>query len=223
MYRIHALEIWIRHLATQVPLEVFVFVGSFLEEIIGPIPSTLVMTTAGALARFDGKTLLYVFWLAVIGNLGKTLATYVFYFLGDKLEDVTIKKFGRFLKLRHEDVENIGMRFGKSHWQDGGVLFLVRLMPFFPTTIVSIACGIIKMDLRVYLFATFFGNFGKDLIYVYSGYAGFQVIRRFFHQAEGARWWIGIGLILVALGLLYLYREHGSKLFSSLRNHLWKK
>ncbi|OGM24943.1 hypothetical protein A2627_03180 [Candidatus Woesebacteria bacterium RIFCSPHIGHO2_01_FULL_39_28] len=41
----------IKTLANTTPLDLFVFVGPILEEIIAPIPSPLVMTTAGTLAH----------------------------------------------------------------------------------------------------------------------------------------------------------------------------
>lgn len=215
MHWIKAIEQWLEVLATLMPLDLFVFVGSLIEELIGPIPSTLVMTTAGVLAHLDGRTLVYVAWLALLGSLGKTLGTYVYYIIGDKLEDKLVKKYGGFFGLQHEEIEKIGKRFGSHHWKDGGVLFLLRAIPFFPTIPVSIACGVIKMDWRVYLWATYLGTLLKDFVYVYSGFAGVVAMRRLLRDVIEIHQELNLFIIVLGIGflvLLYWQRHHGVRL-----------
>lgn len=211
--------------AVQVPLEWFVFAGSFLEEVVSPIPSALIMGTAGSMALLKGETLWYLVWLAVVGNIGKTLGAWLYYFLGDKLEDLLIRPINRLLGIRHEEIENIGRRFTGHHWKDGGALFLLRVIPFFPSTPVSVAAGIIKMDLRVYLSVTYAGNFIKDLFYVYAGYAGLAALHRIWRTLEPIK--LGVD-ILVALGIagflffLYVHRGKGKRLLERCRGFFQK-
>ena len=75
-------------------------------------------------------------------------------------------------ELGDADVERVGKRFTGHHWKDGGLLFLIRAVPFMPTTPFSVASGIFKMDIRVFLAATLSGYFVKDLGYVLAGYFG---------------------------------------------------
>lgn len=202
------------------PLDFFVFVGSIIEELIGPIPSTLVMTTAGVLAHLDGRTLVYVAWLALLGSLGKTLGASVYYVIGDKLEDKIVNRYGGIFGLRHEEIENIGKKFGKHHWKDGGILFLLRAIPFVPSVPVSIACGVIKLDWRVYLWATYFGTLLKDFVYVYSGFAGVIAIRRLLRDVIEIHQELNLLLILgliVLLSVIYWQRHHGLRLARYLR------
>ena len=119
MHWLATLEHWVKYYALHVPLEVFVFVGSFLEEVISPIPAALIMGTAGSLALMKGETLWYLLLLAALGNLGKTLGAWLYYLLGDKLEDAFIHKATKWFGVRHEDLENIGKRFVGHHWKDG--------------------------------------------------------------------------------------------------------
>ena len=65
----------IKTLAYTSPLDVLAFIGSFMEEIIAPIPSPLVMTTAGTLAHTQNHTKRYLFWLAMDASMGKTIAS----------------------------------------------------------------------------------------------------------------------------------------------------
>src|SRR3990167_5973603 len=98
----------IKTLATTIPLDVFAFIGSFLEEIIAPIPSPLVMTTAGTLAHTQNHTLLYLFWLALAASLGKTIASWLYYVLADKSEDLVLTRFGKYVGVSHNEIESIG-------------------------------------------------------------------------------------------------------------------
>ncbi len=206
----------VKYYAFHMPLEVFVFFGSFLEEVISPIPSALIMGTAGSLALMQGETLWYLLLLAAVGNLGKTLGSWCYYLLGDKLEDLFIPKATKWFGIRHEDLESIGKRFVGHHWKDGGVLFLLRLLPPFPTTPVSVVAGIIKMDIRVFLVATYAGNFFKDLLYLYIGYAGIAKLHTLWRHVESVKILFDIAVVVgfvILLFILYTERGRGRELY----------
>jgi len=214
MHWLNAIEHFVRVYATEVPLPWFVFIGSFFEEVVSPVPAALIMGIAGSLALVDGRTLWYLMLLALIGNLGKTLGAWLYYFLGDKLEDLLVRPITKYLGIRHEDIESIGARFVGHHWKDGGVLFLLRLLPPFPTTPVSLAAGIIKMDLRVFLIATYAGNFFKDLLYLYAGYAGLAKLHTLWRKIEAVKFGVDIlvaFLIIAFLLFLYFHRGRGQR------------
>lgn len=205
-----SLEHLVKYGALHLPLEAFVFLGSFLEEVVSPIPSALIMGVAGSVALMREEPLWFLLLLAAIGNVGKTLGAWFYYFLGDKLEDLFIPKAKKWFGISHQDLENIGKRFVGHHWKDGGVLFLLRLLPPFPTTPVSITAGIIKMDLRVFLLATYAGNFFKDLLYLYIGYAGIAKLHTLWRHIDDVKLVVDVAvLLIIALFLFILYTERG--------------
>lgn len=221
MHFLRAIEQFVMIYATTVPLPWFVFVGSFLEEIISPIPSALIMGTAGSLALLDGNTFWYLFLLAFVGDLGKLIGAWFYYFLGDKLEDIFVKPMTKYFGIKHEDIENIGKRFSGHHWKDGGILFLIRLIPPFPTTPVSLACGIIKMDVKVFLLATYAGNFIKDIAYLYIGYAGFASLHSIWHRIHRVKFGVDIAVALVIISFflfLFFHQGRGKKFIESCKN-----
>ncbi len=222
MHFFSTVEQLVKYYALHMPLEAFVFVGSFLEEVISPIPSALIMGTAGSLALVHNEALWYLLVLAAVGNLGKTLGAWFYYFLGDKLEDLLMNKIARWFGIKHQDIENISKRFVGHHWKDGGVLFILRLLPPFPTTPVSITAGIIKMDLRVFLLATYLGNFFKDLLYLYIGYAGLAKLHTLWRNIEHLKGIVSLAVILFIGAILFiLYTERGRG--RMLYHHLAKK
>lgn len=170
----------IKNLANTIPLEVFAFVGSFMEEIIAPIPSPLVMTTAGMLAHTQNHTLLYLFWLALAASAGKTIASWLYYVVADKTEDLILTRFGKFIGISHKEVESIGKHFNGT-WRDDVFLLVVRALPIMPTSLVSVVCGFIKLNMRTYLQSTFVGYFIRSFIFLYLGYTGMAT----YGNAEG--------------------------------------
>jgi membrane protein DedA with SNARE-associated domain len=161
---------YMEEVAHYVPLELYVLLGSFIEEVLAPIPSPLVMTLAGTLANSQNQPLIIIFWLAVLGATGKTLGAWVLYFLADKMEDVFVPRFGKFFGITHKDIENIGAKLDGS-WKDNLFLFVARAIPVIPSAPVSLVCGLIKLNKKTYLTSTFAGTYVKDLMYLYLGYA----------------------------------------------------
>lgn len=184
-------------LANTVSVELFVFLGSFIEEVIAPIPSPVVMTLAGTIAHAQQQPVFYLLLLAIIGAVGKTIGSYLLYMLADKLEDVVLSKFGRFFGLSHAEVEKFGQHF-KGNYKDELIIFFTRAIPIVPTAPVSIICGAIKIPLRSYLVAGFFGLLIRNLFYLYLGYAGLASYQSIIGQLDSVE---SVMTITLALGL----------------------
>ena len=217
-----AIEQWLHVFITAVPLPWFVFVGSALEEIISLIPATLVMGLAGSVALLEGHGIFYLMMLAFIGNIARLGGAYFYYWLGDKLEDILVPYMKRFLGIGHEEIEGIGQRFNGKHFQDGLVLFAMRATPFFPVTITSIACGVIKMNMQVFLLASFLGNFCKDFLYLFIGYVGLASLSQLWQSIQEYKPYVddGVGLSIVGLFIgLYLFRGKGRKFVRYVKKH----
>ncbi len=177
---------WLQAFAQQVPLELFVFVGGIVEEVIAPVPSPLVATLAGGIAKEQGYGWPALFLVCAIGVLGKTIGAYLFYVIIDKFEDVLTPRFGKFLGVSHEEIETFGKRFGGG-WKDGVVLFLIRSIPMMPSTPVSMACGLVKLRTRTFLLATYCGFLLREMFFMVLGYSGIAAagLLAGFSSAEG--------------------------------------
>lgn len=197
--------------AKSTPLGVFVVIGSLLEEIIAPIPSPLVGATAGSIAFTQQKGVPYLFLIGLLAALAKTFGCWIFYFVGDKAEDILTSKFGKFFGISHKEIEKIGAMFNGTS-KDEIILAFVRSIPIMPTTPVSVACGFIKMNLKSYLGATFVGNYIRGMIFIFMGYAGLSTFTSMLNGMSSVESLINI-LIVVALagvlGYVYYNRQKG--------------
>lgn len=203
MHSFHQIELLVKAYATLLPLDIFVCIGSFLEESIPPIPAPLIMTTAGSLSLSQGHGWIFLVWLAVAGSLGKLFASWIYYVLGDTFEDVVVGKYGKFIGIDHRDVESIGKKF-QGGWRDDIGLFLFRAVPIFPSVSVSIVCGIIRLRMRSFLVATFLGTVVKNLLYLYAGYGGMAAVGYLSHRIHNAHFWIGV-VIVGAFGASFFF------------------
>lgn len=201
----------LEQLASYIPLPWFVFLGALIEEIIAPIPSPIVMTLAGSLAASQSAPAIYLLVLGLIGAIGKTLGSYLVYYVADKAEDILLTKFGKLLGVSHKEVESIGRHLNKGR-RDDIVLFLLRAIPIVPTAPVSIVCGLIKLNKRTYIVSTFFGTLVRNAIYLYFGYTSIEALESI---NEGFDSWESLGYVIIALLLAlilaYSYMQRGKK------------
>lgn len=198
---------WLEGLAQEVPVAWFIAVGAFVEELVAPIPSPLVMTLGGSIAKSQDSGMLTLLLLAIIGAAAKTLGSFIIYFISDKAEDIIITKFGKFFGVSHDDTEGLGKFFGKGVRDDVAV-FLLRALPIMPTAPVSVIAGLIKLDLKTYLGATFLGLIVRNLIYLYLGYTSVQALESL---SEGLDSLEKIGYLILAVffgvAVLWMYRK----------------
>lgn len=196
--------------ATKIPLELFAFLGSIIEEIIAPIPSPFIMTLAGSIAKAQEQTLFYLVILAVFGALGKTVASWILYIIGDKAEDIIIKKYGKFFGVTHKEVESIGKFFHKN-WKDNILLFVARAIPIVPSAPVSLVCGVIKLNLKTYVVSTFFGTIVRNFLYLYVGFIGlssFEDVMGGLDSLESITKIVLVLAIMGGIGWAYYYRKN---------------
>ena len=200
----------LENFARAVPVEAFVFVGSLVEEIIAPIPSPFVMTLTGSLVQAQDFGAIYLLWAATLGAIGKTLGAWFLYFVADKAEDVIIPRFGKFFGVSHKDVETIGGKF-TGGWKDFTALLVIRSLPIMPSSPVSIVCGLIRLNMKVFILATFIGSIIRNMAYLYIGYGGLDSYKSITSGLDTGET-IGkvIFLVLLAAGIFWAYKKRGS-------------
>ena len=202
----------LEQLAEHVPVELFAFVGSFIEELIAPIPSPAVMTLSGSMVAGGGSPFWYLFVIAIIAAVGKTIGAIILYIVADKAEDIVMTRIGRYIGITHEQVEQIGARF-KGTPRDYLTLLLIRSAPIIPSAPISLLCGLIGIPKKLFLISTFFGTIARDFIYLYIGFTGLGAAEQIIEGIEGTSSIITIilGVIgLAAFGYI-IYRKYSKK------------
>lgn len=200
-----AFSVFLTSLAYVLPLELFVFIGSFIEEILAPIPSVLITTLAGSLALAKGYGWLGLLWLALLASLGKSIGCAILYVIADKAEDFLLVRIGPKIGITHAEVERIG-KFFTGGIRDYLILIVIRALPLSPSLPISVFAGIIKIPFALYNIATVIGNLIRSLLFIAVGYTGLSAYQSLMHQANSLESLIQIGLAaFLGVFILYIY------------------
>lgn len=193
------INLWLQQIAQDTRLEVFVVVGSFIEEIVGPIPSPFIMTTAAIIAKEQN----YPFWelllIISLGAFAKTLMAMLGYFVADKASFLVVGKWGKYIGINREDVEGWGKML-KGKWWDDLLLLSLRAIPIFPTLLVTLACGFVKYPKKAFVLTTFWGIYMRSALYIWIGYFGYGNMENIYNYVKDNL--LNISVIALVLGIL---------------------
>lgn len=151
-----------------------VFAAAFLEEIIAPIPSSLVAMFAGFFLLPVDKSLIGVIPSAIvmvaipmsIGVSAGSLVIYALAYFGGK---PIILKWGKWFGIEWASIEKLEAKLTKGY-ADELVLFGARALPIVPSVAISAFCGMIRYPVRTFLFITLLGSFVRSFIMAIIGW-----------------------------------------------------
>jgi len=133
-----------------------------LESACIPIPSEIVMPFSGYLVAGGRFGLWTVTLFATLGNLAGSLIAYFVGFYGGR---AFIKKYGRYVFLREEELNHADNWFKKY---GSPAIFFSRLLPIV-RTFISLPAGIGRMNLPKFITYTFLGSLPWNFCLVYIG------------------------------------------------------
>lgn len=205
------LEVIIRHYGSF-----GVFLAAILEEIVAPIPSSLVSMFSGFfLIPTDYswlQALLYApIAIAVPMGLGVTIGSLVFYSIAYFGGKPIILKYGSWFGLSWDLVEKTEEKFTKGS-VDEIVLFSLRAMPFVPSVAISAFCGLIRYPLKKFIILSFLGTLLRSTIMALIGWQVRELYitySEFFSRIEGYLV-VAIGVSFIGF-LFYLWNKNRNK------------
>ncbi|MEK5476637.1 DedA family protein [Paenibacillus sp. FSL R5-0407] len=161
------MENWITNIMEQ-----FGYAGILLlialENVFPPIPSEVILTFGGFMTTYSSLTITGVVIAATVGSvLGAVILYGAGYLINvDRLEG-WIDRYGRFLRLKKEDIRRADAWFDKyGYWT---VLFC-RMIPLI-RSLISIPAGISKMKFGLFLLYTTIGTLIWNIVLVSVGAA----------------------------------------------------
>jgi membrane protein DedA with SNARE-associated domain len=170
----------------------------FLENLFPPIPSELIMPSAGYNA---GQGRLNLVGVIVAGTTGSVLGAVFWYLVGRRIGAERLKrwigKHGRWLTLRPRDIDRVDAWFD-AHC--GQAVFLGRLIPAV-RTLISVPAGIFGMGMRSFLLFSTLGSLLWTTILAVAGYlleGQYQQVAEYLNPVTS--------LILALVAAAYLYR-----------------
>ncbi len=174
----------------------------FLENIIPPIPSEIIMPLGGFFVyREKLNFFILVFW----GLFGTILGSLPWYYLGKLVNEKKLSKFldkrGKYVGITSEDLSKSKLWFDKY---GVSLVFWGRLVPGI-RTLISVPAGMELMPLRKFLIWTTLGSLIWVAILTYAGFIlgdNWQVIESYLDQYK---YIVKPVLIVLVLYLLFKF------------------
>lgn len=152
-----------------------VFIGTVIEEIIAPIPSTVVILASSFFMLHSlpisiesiGSLVLYI---GLPVGFGMVIGSSVIYGLCYYLGKPFVSKWGKYLGLKWDDIEKFNRKISNQK-RDSLAIYIARTVPVIPSVAISGFCGVVRYDFKKYIVLTFLGGFSRALI---LGFIGWQ-------------------------------------------------
>lgn len=189
---------WLVQLMETIGYPWLVFAG-FLENIIPPIPSELIMPLAGYLAA-QGK--MNIILVIIFGTLGSSLGTIPFFFVGRYFSkhkiSTFVDKYGKYFFFDSQKLDNIYDIFNKN---DSSWVFFARFLPG-ARSLISIPAGSADMDLKKFLVLTFAGTAIRTTLWSLIGYFFWQrqdMILGYISEYEKYGKYVVVAIVLIVI------------------------
>lgn len=188
-----------------------VFLGSIIEEVIAPIPSTLViMGTSFVILKgtvISPETVFSLFINVVLpASVGVTLGSLFIYGLAYYLGKELIDRWGKYLGVSWENIEKAQDKFEESS-SDEIILFIVRALPVIPSIAINVFSGFIRYDLKKFVIITFLGTLVRAFILGFLGWqfgSFYQTIASEISHIEE----ISVAVIIIGLIIYFLWGKY---------------
>ena len=174
--------------------------ASFIEEVVVPIPSALVMMSSGFFflgGRALSPASLEELFFTVVTPLasGLTIGSLLVYFLTFRLGKPVIERYGGWIDLTWDNIERIRNYF--EHKQSDEIIFFgLRSFPFIPSVAINAFCGLTRMPFWRYTAITFFGSLVRASL---ISFVGWQTGSLYLKYAEAIDNLEGVVFILIAV------------------------
>jgi membrane protein DedA with SNARE-associated domain len=198
-----------------------VILGVAIETIIVPIPSPIILMTAGYFLIPHGTILSIIWaalWISVVAGIAQTIGSYMLYFIGYYGGKPIIERFEKLHGVSWKEIKNFQKKFSKKRKEEI-TLFFLRALPIMPLSIISGVVGIMKMDFKKYSIATLLGVIPRNFMLALAGFmfSGFyEIIAKYIDHAETVMTFIIVMLILTYIA------GHKFGIFEKLRKNILK-
>lgn len=180
--------------------------AGIVEELISPIPSSLVQGFAG-MVLFSGKAFSFsnltsfLFTVPLGSAIGVTIGSLPYVWLSRTIGLKIIDKYGSKIGVTHRDMENLTEKMSKTKWDEW--LFIgLRAFPLIPNVALAIYGGITKMPLSKYITLSMIGVFIRGSIVGGLGWFAGNMLTDFSRITDLLEKFGLFGLVVVIVGFL---------------------
>jgi membrane protein DedA with SNARE-associated domain len=181
-----------------------VVLGVFIESVLAPIPSPVIIMGAGFIllpagVSFAEVLLPLIIMITLPGAIASTIGSFIGYGIGYYGGKPLIQRFEWLLGVSWEEL-NKGMKYFQKGVSDEVIIFTARALPVIPLSVFSAVAGVMRIGVKSFTLFTFLGALVRVFV---LGLIGWVLGTAYEELAVQINTWENIGLIIV-LGLMLL-------------------
>jgi len=181
----------------------WLFILMVMESMVLPVPSEAVMPFAGFLISQGTFSFAGVILFSTLGGLLGSIISYYIGFLGGS---PFVKKYGRYVLLREEDLAKTE-KFFQKHGEK--TIFICRFIPVV-RHLISVPAGAAKMNFGKFALYTVLGT---GLWHTFLSWVGFTLKENWTILEQYSKYldYIVLGIIIVALIIFFCRRQNKNR------------
>ncbi|MFH1398807.1 MAG: VTT domain-containing protein [Candidatus Woesearchaeota archaeon] len=206
-----------------------VVLGVFLETVFTPIPSPIVLMTAGLVLiepeLVMGAALLKILLIITLpAAIAQTIGNYGIYAIAYHGGKPVIDKSKKMLGFSWKDILRVKKRFrigsrSEAIGKEDISLFFLRAIPIVPLSVVSALAGILKVDWKRFGLFSFLGLIPRNFLLAFIGWKMSRVYLEFARQIDSVETLLTITLIGLVVGIILVNKL---KLFDRIEHWVTK-
>lgn len=185
-----------------------VMAGMVIEEVFVPIPSPVIPMAAGFLlvdaTTVSAAVFQIFFYIALPASLASVISSYFVYGVAYRGGEPIIKRYGRYLDLSWEEIQQFERHF--DHGYEKYYVAFFRAIPIVPLSLISGSAGLFQMDWKKYGVWSFIGMLPRNFILAYIGWTVKDDFMSIAGQIDSISTAVAI-LIAALVGGVILYRK----------------
>lgn len=184
-----------------------VVLGMIIEEVLVPIPSPAIPMAAGTFIEAVSvpNAVVQIFLLIVLpGSIASVISSYFVYSIAYFGGEPVIRKYGKYLDLSWEEVQQFEKHF--DHGNEKYYVALFRAIPIVPLSLISGSAGLFQMNWKEYGVWSFIGMLPRNFVLAYIGWSVKDDFMAIASQIDSASTAVAV-LVAVSVGGFILYRK----------------
>lgn len=180
--------------------------AGIVEELISPIPSSLVQGFAGMIL-FSGKAFTFtnlasfLFTVPLGSAIGVTIGSLPYVWLSQTVGLKIIDKHGKKIGVTHQDMEKLTQKMSATKWDEW--LFIgLRAFPLVPNVALAIYGGITKMPIAKYITLSMIGVFIRGSIVGGMGWFAGNLLTDFSKVTDILEKFGLVAIVVAVVGLI---------------------
>ncbi len=185
-----------------------VILGMVIEEVLVPIPSPAIPMAAGTFIEAVSvpSAVVQIFLLIVLpGSIASVISSYFVYSIAYFGGEPVIRKYGKYLDLSWEEVEQFEKHFVDSD-NEKYYVAIFRAIPIVPLSLISGSAGLFQMNWKQYGIWSFIGMLPRNFVLAYIGWSVKDDFMAVASQIDSASTAVAV-LVAVSVGGFILYRK----------------